>query len=162
MKCGVRVALGVAGGYFLGRTKKMKLAMMLGGMAAGRQAGGPGQLLGQGMKLLGQSPELSRLTDELGGRLLDAGKGAAVAIATRQVENLTERVVGRVGALTDAGGKAVGDVGGTVGDVGGTVGETVGGVGKTVGGLGRRRSRDDVEDVEDAGGRRGRRGRRGR
>jgi hypothetical protein len=145
VKCGVRVALGVAGGYFLGRTKKMKLAMMLGGMAAGRQAGGPGQLLAQGMKLLGQSPELSRLTDELGGRLLEAGKGAAVAIATRQVENLTERVVGRVGALTDTGGKAVGDVAGTVGDVGGTVG----GVGKTVGGLGRRRSRDDVDDVQD-------------
>jgi hypothetical protein len=153
VKCGVRVALGVAGGYFLGRTKKMKLAMMLGGMAAGRQAGGPGQLLGQGMKLLGQSPELSRLTDELRGRLLDAGKGAAVAIATRQVENLTERVVGQVGALTDAGGKAAGDVGGTVGktvgDVGGTVGKTAGGVGKTLGGLGRRRSVEDVEDVED-------------
>jgi len=142
VKCGVRVALGVAGGYFLGRTKKMKLAMMLGGMAAGRQAGGPGQLLGQGMKLLGQSPELSRLTDELRGRLLDAGKGAAVAIATRQVENLTERVVGQVGALTDAGGKAAGDVGGTVG-------KTAGGVGKTLGGLGRRRSVEDVEDVED-------------
>jgi hypothetical protein len=151
----VRVALGVAGGYFLGRTKKMKLAMMLGGMAAGRQAGGPGQLLGQGMKLLGQSPELSRLTDELRGRLLDAGKGAAVAIATRQVENLTERVVGQVGALTDAGGKAAGDVGGTVGktvgDVGGTVGKTAGGVGKTLGGLGRRRSVEDVEDEEGAG-----------
>ena len=36
MKCGARVALGVAGGYFLGRTKKMKLALMLAGMAAGR------------------------------------------------------------------------------------------------------------------------------
>jgi hypothetical protein len=149
VKCGVRVALGVAGGYLLGRTKKMKLAMMLGGMAAGRQAGGPGQLLGQGMKLLGQSPELSRLTDELRGRLLDAGKAAAVAIATRQVENLTERVVGRVGPVTDAGGKAAGDVASTVGDVGGTVEKTVGGVGKTVGGLGRQRSREDVEDVED-------------
>src|SRR3954454_16144529 len=146
-----------AGGAGCGRrllpgTEKMKLAMMLGGMAAGRQAGGPGQLLGQGMKLLGQSPELSRLTDELRGRLLDAGKGAAVAIATRQVENLTERVVGQVGALTDAGGKAAGDVGGavgkTVGDVGGTVGKTAGDVGKTLGGLGRRRSVEDVEDVE--------------
>jgi hypothetical protein len=71
--------------------------------ACGRR--GPGQLLAQGMKLLSQSPELTRLTDELGGRLLEAGKGAAVAIATRQVENLTERVVGRVGALTDAGGR---------------------------------------------------------
>src|SRR3954464_3581904 len=55
-----------------------------GGGPGGREGGGPGQLLGQGMKLLGQSPELSRLTDELRGRLLDAGKGAAVAIATRQ------------------------------------------------------------------------------
>src|SRR3954447_15660248 len=77
VKCGARVALGVAGGYFLGRTKKMKLALALAGMAAGKRAGGPGQLLAQGTKLLGQSPELSRLTDELRGRLLDAGKGAA-------------------------------------------------------------------------------------
>ena len=134
MKCGARVALGVAGGYFLGRTKKMKFAMALAGMAAGRRAGGPGQLLAQGTKLLGQSPEITRLTDELRGRLLDAGKGAAVAIATRQVEALTERVVNRVGDLTEAGGKTVGGVG-----------KTVGGVGETVGGLGRRQSRDDVE-----------------
>src|SRR5829696_6499015 len=107
----------------------MKLAMMLGGLAAGRQAWGPGQLLAQGAKLLGQSPELTRLTDELGGRLLDAGKAAAVAVATRQVENL----VNRVGTLTDAGVK-------TVGDVGGTVGGAVAGVGTTVGGLGPRQS----------------------
>ena len=141
MKCGARVALGVAGGYFLGRTKKMKLALALAGMAAGKRAGGPGQLLAQGTKLLGQSPEVTRLTDELRGRLLDAGKGAAVAIATRQVEALTERVVHRVGDLTEAGGKTVGGVGKTVGGVG----EAAAGVGKGVGGLGKRQSRDDVE-----------------
>jgi hypothetical protein len=78
VKCGVRVALGVAGGYLLGRTKKMKLAMMLGGIAAG---GGPGQLLAQGAKLLGQSPELGQFNDEIRGRLLDAAKAAAVAVA---------------------------------------------------------------------------------
>ena len=117
MKCGVRVALGVAGGYLLGRTKKMKLALMIGGMAAGKKAGGPGQLLAQGTKLLGQSPELTRLTDEIRGRLLDAGKAAAVAVATRQVEALTERVVNRVGNLTEASEQALGDVGGTVADV---------------------------------------------
>lgn len=96
MKCGARVALGVAGGYFLGRTKKMKLALMLAGMAAGRQAGGPGALLEQGRKLLNASPELLRLSDDVKGRLLDAGKGAALAVATRQVEALTDRVAGRV------------------------------------------------------------------
>ena len=142
MKCGARVALGVAGGYLLGRTKKMKLALMLGGMAAGKKAGGPGQLLAQGTKLLGQSPELTRLTDEIRGRLLDAGKAAAVAVATRQVEALTERVVGRVGSLTDVGGKTVTDVGDTVGDVGRSVGD----VGRRVGG--RSRPDDDAYDDE--------------
>ena len=141
MKCGARVALGVAGGYFLGRTKKMKLALALAGMAAGKRAGGPGQLLAQGTKLLGQSPEVTRLTDELRGRLLDAGKGAAVAIATRQVEALTERVVNRVGDLTEAGGKTVGGAG----EAAAGVGKTAAGVGKGVGGLGKRQSRDDVE-----------------
>jgi len=153
VKCGVRVALGVAGGYLLGRTKKMKLAMMLGGMAAGRQAGGPAQLLAQGAKVLGQSPELGRLNDEIRGRLLDAAKVAAVAVATRQVEALTERVVSRVGTTVGDAGKTVSDVGDTVGKtvggVGDTVGTTVNGVGETVGGLGRRQSRDDVEYDEE-------------
>ena len=134
MKFGARVALVIAGGYLLGRTKKMKLALMLGGMAAGRRAGGPGQLLAQGTKLMGQSPELGRLTDEIRGRLLEAGKGAAVAVATRQVEALTDRLVTQVGTATEAGGRTASDVG-----------ERAGGVGRTVGGLGRRRSRDEPE-----------------
>jgi hypothetical protein len=104
VKCGARVALGVAGGYFLGRTKKMKLALMLAGMAAGRRAGGPGELLSQGQKLLGRSPELTKLTDEMRGRLIDAGKQAAVAVATRQVEALTDRVTQRASSLGDAVG----------------------------------------------------------
>lgn len=101
MKCGARVALGVAGGYFLGRTKKMKLAMALAGMVAGKRAGGPGELLAQGTKLLGKSPDLTRLSDEVRGRLIEAGKAAAVAVATRQVEALTDRVTQRVAGLTD-------------------------------------------------------------
>jgi hypothetical protein len=103
VKCGARVALGVAGGYFLGRTKKMKLALMLAGMAAGRQVGGPGELLKGGTKLLADRPELARLTDEVRERLLEAGKAAAVAVATRQVEALTDRVGKRVEALGDLG-----------------------------------------------------------
>ncbi|GAA4547289.1 hypothetical protein [Pseudonocardia xishanensis] len=108
MKCGARVALGVAGGYFLGRTKKMKLALMLGGMAAGRRAGGPGELLAQGQKLLNSSPELSALSDQVRGRLLDAGKGAVMAVAARQVSSLTDKVGKRVESLGDLGGGAAG------------------------------------------------------
>lgn len=102
MKCGARVALGVAGGYLLGRTKKMKLALMLGGMAAGRSAGGPGGLLAQGARLIAGSPELSKLTDEIKARLLDAGKQAAVAAASRQIEGLTDRVTQRTTSLGEA------------------------------------------------------------
>lgn len=105
MKCGARVALGVAGGYLLGRTKKMKLALMLGGMAAGRRAGGPGELLSQGSKLLDASPELSRLVGDVRGRLLDAGKDAVMALAVRQVEALTDRVGKRVESLSGGGGE---------------------------------------------------------
>jgi hypothetical protein len=81
----------------------MKLAMMLAGMAAGRRAGGPGELLKGGTKLLNASPELSRLTDVVRGRLLEAGKDAALAVATRQVESLTDRVGKRVESLGDLG-----------------------------------------------------------
>ena len=97
------MALGVAGGYLLGRTKKMKLALMLAGMAAGRQAGGPGELLKSGTKLLSSTPELARLTDQVRGRLLDAGKTAALAVAARQVESITDRVGRRVESLGDVG-----------------------------------------------------------
>jgi hypothetical protein len=103
VKCGARVALGVAGGYLLGRTKKMKLALMLGGMAAGRRAGGPRELLSQGSKLLDASPELSRIVGDVRGRLLEAGKDAAMAVAVRQVEALTDRVGKRVESLGRVG-----------------------------------------------------------
>jgi len=121
MKCGARVALGVAGGYFLGRTKKMKLALMLGGMAAGRRAGGPGELLAQGQRLLNSSPELSALSDQVRGRLLDAGKGAVMAVAAKQVSSLTEKVGRRVESLGDLGGGAAGSARKATGGVRDTV-----------------------------------------
>jgi len=95
------VAIGVAGGYFLGRTKKMKLALMLGGLAAGRRTGGAGGLLGQGAKLVGSSPELAALREQLTGRLVEAGKGAVMSVAARQIETLTDRVSDRVESLAD-------------------------------------------------------------
>lgn len=110
MKCGARVAVGVAGGYFLGRTKKMKLALMLGGMAAGSKVGGPGALLSQGARLAGSSPELQALRDQVRGRLMDAGKDLVSSIATRQIEALSGRLTDRVENL---GGGAGGTVSGT-------------------------------------------------
>jgi hypothetical protein len=81
----------------------MKLALMLGGMVAGQRAGGPAELLSRGTKLIQSSPELSRLVGDVRGRLLEAGKDAAVAVAIRQVELLTDRVGKRVESLGDVG-----------------------------------------------------------
>jgi uncharacterized membrane protein YgcG len=114
VKCGARIAMGVAGGYFLGRTKKMKLALMLGGWAAGRELGGPGQIIGQAGKMLGENPQVAELTDQVRGRLLEAGKGAAMAVVTRQVEALTDRMSHRVEDLGGVG--QVADLGRDFGD----------------------------------------------
>jgi hypothetical protein len=103
VKCGARVALGIVGGYVLGRTKKMKLAMMLAGRAAGEGAGGPGELLARGAKLLSSSPELAQLTDQVRGRLIEAGKGAAMGMAAHQVESLADRVGKGVESRGDLG-----------------------------------------------------------
>lgn len=93
--------LAVAGGYFLGRTKKMKLAIMLAGVASGnRIARDPAQLLAQGTRLVQSNPQLSALGDEVRGRLVEAGKGVAVAVASRRMDSLSDRLSERTDRLS--------------------------------------------------------------
>ncbi len=103
MKRGPQMALAVAGGYVLGRSKRMKLALMLGGFAAGRRIGGsPADLVTEGSKLIGSSPELGRLAEQLRSGLVEAGKSAAAAAAARQVDALSDRLRAHSEALTGA------------------------------------------------------------
>ena len=82
---GAKLALAVVGGYLLGRTKKMKLAIMLGGALAGTKIPtDPAALLGQATKLVNASPELQRLDAAVRGRLMEAGKDAAIAVASNR------------------------------------------------------------------------------
>jgi hypothetical protein len=93
--------LAVAGGYVLGRTKKMKFAIMLAGMASGNKiARDPAQLLAQGTRLLQSSPQLSALSDQVRGRLVEAGKGVAVAVVSRQMDSLSDRLSERTERLS--------------------------------------------------------------
>ena len=57
------MASAVGAGYMLGRTKKMKLALMLAAGGASRQlsSGGSLGLLNEGRKLLADSPEVAKL-----------------------------------------------------------------------------------------------------
>lgn len=108
---GGRVILAVAGGYVLGRTKKMKLAIMLAGMASGNKiARDPAQLLAQGTRLVQSSPQLSALSDEVRGRLVDAGKGIAVAVVSKQMDSLSDRLSERTNRLSGRSDERTGSV----------------------------------------------------
>src|SRR6476646_3659075 len=101
MEARARVALAVGGGYLLGRTKKMKLALTLAGMAAGKRMTGPSGLVSQGLELLRTAPELEGLRGDMRQKLIEAGRTAALSGATNAVGRMTDRV-NRVPAL-DAG-----------------------------------------------------------
>jgi hypothetical protein len=99
VKIGIQVAVGVAIGYVLGRTKKMRLAMTLVSAGAIGRNGGAGELVKQGTKLLGSAPEMKELTENVRGRLMEAGKVAAMAAASNQINSLTDRLQERAGAV---------------------------------------------------------------
>jgi hypothetical protein len=94
------VAVAVAVGYFLGRTRKMRVALTLAAAGAtGKLASNPGALLKQGTALLGTSPQLKELADDVRGRLVDTGKAAAVSAVSGQINSLTDRLRERTDAL---------------------------------------------------------------
>src|SRR5690606_22932495 len=72
------VALGLAGGYLLGRFRKGRWLLMAAAMAATRRRGG---LLRRGAESLKSSPEIGKLAEE--------GKEAAAAVLGRRIEGLT-------------------------------------------------------------------------
>ncbi|KAA9159298.1 hypothetical protein FPZ12_020545 [Amycolatopsis acidicola] len=93
MKAGARVALAVGAGYALGRTKKMRLALMIAAAGATGKANlSPGKLLQSGLSQLGSSPELSRITDLARDELMGAAKAAAVTAASSRIESLSDRL----------------------------------------------------------------------
>lgn len=98
MKGGTRVAAGVAAGYLMGRTKKMKLALMVTAAGVtGSLAKSPGGLAQRAVGGLGASGPVENLMGAVRGEL----KSAATAAATRRIDALTERLSGNSGAEED-------------------------------------------------------------
>jgi hypothetical protein len=93
MKTGARVGLAITAGYVLGRLHKMKWALAL-AVLAGRKRlpGGSVGLLEQGAKVLASSPELAKLTEEMRGQLVEAGKAAAVAAVSGKINSLSDEL----------------------------------------------------------------------
>ena len=95
MANGAKIALAVGAGYLLGRTKKSRLALMLAAAGiTGKFPSSPNDLVAHGVKSLGGSQQISGLTDQLRGELLNAAKAAAVAAATSRVDALNDRLQG--------------------------------------------------------------------
>ena len=112
MKGGARIAVGVGIGYMLGRTHKMRLALMLAGAGlSGRLPGTPQEVIKRGVSALGSSPELSKITESVRGELLGAARAAAVTAASNQIDSLNER-------LQQGGGLRRGKSGGRAEDEG--------------------------------------------
>jgi hypothetical protein len=97
------VALAIGVGYLLGRTHRLRWALILGTAAAtGRLNGVPTQALERGMSALRSTPELAKLTDNAS-RLLDAGRSAAISAMNSRVESMGGMLEDRAG---QAGGAA--------------------------------------------------------
>ncbi|OUS93971.1 hypothetical protein [Rhodococcus sp. NCIMB 12038] len=88
-----QMALAVGAGYMLGRTHKMKLALMLAGAgASSRFPSGSLGVLGQAGKLLAESPEVAKLGATVRKELMNAAKTAAVTAASHRIDSLNSRL----------------------------------------------------------------------
>src|SRR5690349_3480289 len=86
-----KIALAVTSGYLLGRTKKLRLAITVGSMLAGQRiATNPTALLKQLNGLIEKNPELSKLQDQITGKLVESAKSAAISAATSRLESFND------------------------------------------------------------------------
>ncbi|MFI8307115.1 DNA primase [Streptomyces sp. NPDC085927] len=107
-----RTALGLAigAGYFLGRTKKLKMAVAVGGLVAGKKLNLSPRMIGDLVSTqLRNNPQFKELGDQLRGDLRGAGKAASGALVERQLNTLAGKLHGRTAEMRDqmtgAGGR---------------------------------------------------------
>ncbi|GDY58709.1 hypothetical protein SVIO_093320 [Streptomyces violaceusniger] len=100
-----RVALAFVSGYLFGRGHRGTLVLGLAGLAAGKR-------LSSGISPPGaqqlKSSELGRLGQEIGGRLVSAGREAAMSAASHRMDALSDRLERRAETLR-TGGAGAGD-----------------------------------------------------
>ncbi|MET9902877.1 histone protein [Streptomyces sp. NPDC006446] len=98
----VVLAAAVVGGYVLGRTKKGRLALSIATYLAGRRFGlEPRQLAAEGMRRLGEIPQVAELQEQLRGEVLEAGRKAMSAAADRGMATLADSLSDRTSRLLE-------------------------------------------------------------
>ncbi|WP_181140481.1 DNA primase [Streptomyces sp. Ru62] len=99
-----RTALGLAvgAGYLLGRTKKLKMALAVGSLAAGKKMNlSPRALAEQLNRQLLDNPQFKEIGDQLRQDLRGVGKAATGAMVERQMNTLADRLHGRTTKVRD-------------------------------------------------------------
>jgi len=99
-----RTALGLAigAGYVLGRTKKMKMALAVGSLVAGKKLNlSPRALADLANQQLKNNPQFKEIGDQLREDLRGVGKAASGAMAERQMNALADRLHGRTSQVRD-------------------------------------------------------------
>ncbi|WP_066949746.1 hypothetical protein [Streptomyces lushanensis] len=99
----VVLAAAVLGGYVLGRTKKGRLALTVATFVAGKGLGlDPKQLVTEGVRRLGEIPQVAELQEQVRGEGLEAARGALSAVVGRGVGSLSDSISSRT---VNLGGK---------------------------------------------------------
>ena len=100
MSSTARIGTAVAAGYFLGRFKKLRLALIVASALSNENVREKGlSLVSQRAGSLTSSPQAKALTEQISGQLLDAGKAAAMTVAASQVDKLSDRLGERSASL---------------------------------------------------------------
>jgi hypothetical protein len=101
MNTSTKIAVAVIGGYVLGRRKKVKMALLLGSVLAGRRLG----VLPLGREALGRiadSKEFGQIRDEVRNELVSTSRAAAGAVMSAPLDRLSDNLHQRTAKLTGA------------------------------------------------------------
>ncbi|MDO0924898.1 DNA primase [Streptomyces sp. TG1A-8] len=96
------LGLAIGAGYFLGRTKKLKMALAVGSLVAGKKLNlsprGVAELVSQQLR---DNPQFKEIGDQLRQDLRGVGKAASGAMVERQMTALADRLQGRTAQVRD-------------------------------------------------------------
>ncbi|MFI7016494.1 DNA primase [Streptomyces sp. NPDC050164] len=99
-----RVGLGLAvgAGYLLGRTKKLKMAVAVGSLVAGKKMNlSPRMVADLVQRQLRNNPQVKEIGDQLRQDLRGVGKAASGAMVERQLDAVADRLHGRTAQVRD-------------------------------------------------------------
>jgi hypothetical protein len=96
------MGLAIGAGYLLGRTKKLKMALAVGSLVAGKKLNlSPKMLADVVNQQLKNNPQFKEIGDQLRQDLRGVGKAAGGAMVERQMNTLADRLHGRTAQVRD-------------------------------------------------------------